>query len=1008
MYNCKQTMQNRIISTCKTLFFALLVLFMTTPTFDATASIPDVDSRLSHARDMVERCRWGEARAVLDELYATLNPQLNPVEYEWVDFSRACCAVELGVDDADRILEDYLRRNPQSLYRNRVLYYQGIMKVESGDFDAAEQALLAVDDRALSSRERDRYYIYLGCIEFEREEYVQAGAYLDKVSVGSNYYDHALYLKSYIAYRNGDNATAREGFTELEDHAQYGYIIPFYLLQLEYIEGNHDSVIARGERLLRFAEGASRNSIVRIVAESLFYKEDYARVVHLLSEFPEAEMGPQDRYVYGYSLYRMTMYEEACRHLEVASLESGALGQNAAYHLGCCFIKLENLSDAARAFSLASDGDMSSEIAEDALFNYGYLMYRLDDGIFNQTIAVLQRYITLFPDSENVDEAKRLLITAYYNSESYQEAYQTIREFPNPDTEMRTIQQRAALQCAIEAAKNRDWESADRLLAEIEEIGVQSTYLTLARYWQGEVAYNMGDMGRAIEKFGEYIYRAPRTAVERLYAYYGTGYAQFTEGNNDAALEAFEAFVRGYTTRDEYLYDAQNRIGDVYFSEREFTDARNAYNIAMASNFEPRHYARYQLAMIDGIEDRVSSKVERLNDIVSDGAGDYVDDAWYELGRTYITSERYSEGAATLQQFVDLNDTISPFYVSALSDLALAYYNLERRDDARRCYEAVVSYNAQSPAAMEAMRGIREIYIDEDRLDEYFAYAERSGVQGDMSAAMRDSLTFAAARRSYLEGDMENARNKFINYLDSFERGYNRAEALFYLSDCYVEAEDNDAALETMEELLAQGYTQYTERVLGVYARMTYDMERFDTSADAYLELYEVAHDSSRRRAATEGYVDATISHGDAARIKRMAENVATMTDATEWARTHSMLAHANVLANEGNHAAAKPLYETLAADRTTVEGAEAYYRLLKYKYDEGDYAAAEQMIYDMGECGSLYWQAKMFLLLGDVMVATGNTFQARATYQSIIDGYTRNGDGILDEARERIDGLAR
>ena len=994
-------MRNRIIS-------LFLSLFMAVAIFDASASIPNMESRIEQARDMVERCRWGEARVALEELYNGLNPQLNPVEYEWVDFYRVCCAVELGVDDADRILDDYMRRNPQSLYRNRILYYKGIMKVEAGEFDAAEEALLEVDERALSSRERDRYYIYLGCIEFEREEYMQAKAYLDRVTRESNYYDHALYLNSYIAYRNREHDVAREGFEQLEDHVQYGYVIPFYLLQLEYIEGNHDGVIERGERLLRLAEGDSRDGLLRIVAESHFHKEDYARVIHLMSQFPEDKMGPQDRYVYGYSLYRMTMYEEAQRHLEIASLESGDLGQNAAYHLGCCFIKMDNLSDAARAFSIASNGDMTSEIAEDALFNYGYLMYRLDDGIFNQTIAVLQRYITLFPDSENIDEAKRLLIIAYYNSESYQDAYETIRNFPNPDNNMRTIQQRAALQCAIEAVKRQDWETADELLAEIEEIGVQSTYLTLARYWQGEVAYAMGDMERAIEKYGEYIFRSPRTAIERLYAYYGTGYAQFAEGNNEAALESFESFVRGYTTRNEYLYDAQNRIGDVYFSEREFTDARNAYNIAMASTYEPRHYARYQLALIDGIENRVSSKIERLSDIVSDGTGDYVDDAWYELGRTYITSERYSEGAATLQQFVDLNDTVSPFYVTALSDLALAYYNLERRDDARRCYEAVVDFDAQSPAAMEAMRGIREIYIDEDRLDEYFAYAERSGVQSDMTAAMRDSLTFAAARRSYLDGDYDNARHKFVNYLNSFERGYNRTEALFYLSDCYVEAEEHDEALETMEELLAQGYTQYTERVLGVYARMTYDLSRFESSADAYLELYQVAHDASRRRSASEGYVDATLALGNAERIKRMAQNVSTMDDATEWARTRSMLAHANVLAEEGNDAEAKPLYEVLATNRATVEGAEAYYHLLKYKYDSGAYAEAEQMIYDMGDCGSLYWQAKMFLLLGDVMVATGNTFQARATYQSIVDGYTRSDDGILDEARERIEALAR
>ena len=43
------------------------------------------------------------------------------------------------------------------------------------------------------------------------------------------------------------------------------------------------------------------------------------------------------------------------------------------------------------------------------------------------------------------------------------------------------------------------------------------------------------------------------------------------------------------------------------------------------------------------------------------------------------------------------------------------------------------------------------------------------------------------------------------------------------------------------------------------------------------------------------------------------------------------------------------------------------------------------------------------FLLLGDVYVRKGDTFQARATYQSVADGYSPADDGIVDEAKERI-----
>ena len=44
-----------------------------------------------------------------------------------------------------------------------------------------------------------------------------------------------------------------------------------------------------------------------------------------------------------------------------------------------------------------------------------------------------------------------------------------------------------------------------------------------------------------------------------------------------------------------------------------------------------------------------------------------------------------------------------------------------------------------------------------------------------------------------------------------------------------------------------------------------------------------------------------------------------------------------------------------------------------------------------------------LLFLLGDVYVRKGDNFQARATYQSVADGYSPADDGIVAEAKERI-----
>ena len=961
----------------------------------------DLQSRKASVEELMERMRWADARAILGTMRGELDPVKERFELEWVDYNAVRCAVELGAEDAESMMLGFLKEYPSSLYGNRMQFLLASYYCDGGALTIAKEEFETVRYKALNAREKERYDIRMGYIRFTEGDYDAASEHFKRIGRQSEYYPHALYYTSYIAYASGDYDTATEGFKKLVEVEPYRGLAPFYLIQIEYRRGNYDYVVESGEQLVNAASGEVYDDLVRVMAEAYFAKRDYSQSICYIKQYPAKKMGRQENYIKGYSLYRMTRYNEAVEPLKSVCGADDDLTQNASYHLGDCYLRLGDKSHAADAFAMAATGKYDAAIEEDALLNYGRLKYELGGGRFNEAVKVLTDYAERYPNSAHIQEVRSLLIAAYYNSENYDAAYTAIKNYPNPDNEIRAALQKVALFRAVEAVKRGDLDSAEELLAESENIGLSPKYNALTLYWQGEVAYQRGDMKRAEERYMAYMRRAPKTESEYLYANYGLGYARFAEGNMSSAADAFETFVQSYSTRDAYMYDAHNRLGDARYTMREFAKARKAYNVVVSSSSVARDYARYQLAMVDGIERKTKSKIDRLKGIIKDGKGDYVDDAWYELGRTYMAEERYKEGAETLRDFTN-SDTGSPFYISALSDLGLAYYNINRKADALKCYEEVVAYDPQSAAALEAMRGIREIYVGEGRIDDYFAYAESCGVQSDMSAAARDSLSFAAAKTLYLDGSMADAEVKLKNYLKNFKSGYYRTEALFYLSDCYVQAGNNEAAIESMDELLKHGKTQYTERVLGVYAPMAYDMKRYEESAEAYRSLYDVAYNENTRRLASEGYVDATILAGNGAAIKTMYDNLLAMTDATSWALRHAMLAKANVLREEGSEDAIA-LYTELATNIATEEGAEAYYRLIEDKYNKARYAEAEQMVYDMGNCGSMYWQAKAFIILGDILVKTGNNFQARATYQSIVDGYTPADDGIVDEAKARI-----
>ena len=981
----------------------ILLLFVAVCTVDAVALSPDERHKIEDARAMLAANRWYDAKRILADLMDGLDAVADAETYEWAVYERVRCDVELGTANAEAMMLDYVGRYPASEYANNMNLLLATYYLDMGSLSDAELILQNLKYKGLSAEDRQRYDIFMAHICFSRADYTGAKSYCERIPRQSNYYPHAIYMIGYGDYVAGSYNDAKHLFRLLLDYDAYKDIMPYYLLQIEFRQANYDYVIAEGVKLLDSASGDTRDDLVRALAESYFAKCDYLQAIRYIVEYPSSKMGRQENYLHGYSLYRLARYNDAITPLRRVCGAQDALTQNASYHLGDCYIRINDKRNAADAFAMAAVEGFDATMAQDAMLNYGRLKYELGGGAFNEAINVLHSYLHRYPGSSHEAEVKSLLVAAYYNSKNYQAAYDTLHDLGSRDKELLAALQRVSLYCAIEAVERGDWSEAERLLKEAEEIGLTPKYNALTLYWQGEVAYAKGDMESAKQRYNSYIRRAPKSESEYHYAYYGIGYADFSLGNMADAATNFETFVRNYSKRDGYLFDAHNRLGDARFAMREFGDARNAYNIVVGSSAGvERDYARYQLALVDGIESKTGSKIERLQTIINDGGGDYVDDAWYELGRTYITSERYAEGAKILSDFVAA-DKSSPYYINALSDLGLAYYNLNRKSDARRCYEEVVAFDPQSAAALEAMRGIREIYVAEGNIDGYFEYAKRSGVQSDMSVVARDSLTFTTAKNLYLEGNVATARQQLDSYLKNFEQGYYRSEALFYLSDCQMREDDNDAAIKTMEQLLAQGNTLYTERVLRVFAPLCYDEGDFARSAEAYRQLYDVSSERFVRESASEGYVYSTLMSNDNDVIMSMADDVERMSDATAWAKRRAQLSKAHILRQSGSREASLAIYEKLSADRLTEEGTEAYYYLIEDKYLSGDYKGVEQMVYNIGECGSMYWQAMAFLLLGDALVELDNTFQARATYQSIVDGYSPKDDGIVEDAQQRI-----
>lgn len=927
---------------------------------------------------------------------------------EEVAYYTAMSAARAENAAAEGLLKAYLEAYPAAGGSPMARMALGNICFSRGDYPQAVIQYEAVNFGRLMPEQAQEYNFKAGYSYFEIGDFDKAVERMERIDFKSEYYPHAQYVLGYSEYMKGNYPQAKRYFTMIADNPSYRNILPFYVLQIEFNEGNYHYVRENGGAVLRMAAGDRLAELNRIIGESWFHTGGWREASEYLQRYEElgGRMGREERYMQGFAAYMTGDYEDAARYLSMAAGPDDKLSQNASYHLADSYLRMGRKQQAMQSFAIASTTGYDDAISEDALFNYGKLQYELGGGYFNEAVNVLNRYLELYPSSGRVPQVKEFLAAAYYNSRNYDAAYQAIMQVPNPDNDLRAAIQKITYFRALEYYNAGDYTSAARLLEQSLANRFNAKYTALAGMWQGELLYREGDMKGAAEHYEAYVRLSPRNEAENLAARYNLGYSYFNLKDWENAKKWFDRFLLDYPYKDSYAADAYNRLGDIEYAGRSFWRAIEYYDKAAAMGTQERYYSALQRAMMLGMVQRPERKIESLMEIVRKNEGPYVADAMYELGRAYMGQQLYSEAAGVLERFA-VSYPSSPRFASALNELGLAYQNLGDNAKAMTCYKRVMEREKNSEAARSAMTGIRTIYVENNDVDSYFKYAEGAGVETDLGQMQRDSLAFVSAQKVYLSGDRTRAASALDKYIAGYPKGTYLEDALYFAGENALAAGNSEKAAGYYRRLTQMPDNGFTVRGLDRLAAVSMDMKRYADAEQAYLRLSRSAASPAERDDALAGYMKAAVAVGGDAKILAAADDVLARAS-SQKVKKEAKYAKAGALRRTGHTADALPLYKELSADVSSAEGAESAYRVIEAAHAAGDNALVEELVYDFADRNSphSYWLGRSFLILGDVYAEKGDKFQARATYQSVADGYPNDTDGIVKEAKERISAL--
>lgn len=970
------------------------------------------DRNMERVRELFRNDMYSAARDEIIGIYGRGTGLSVPERSELASYS-IICNIKLGAPDLDALMDEYTalyRYSPE--YMGVLLLYAGYY-FEAGNFTRALEILDTVDYSLLCKKDRDRYVFQRSYCQLNSGRIGEAEQGFGQLAKGAKdkYTVPSVYYSGYIAYINRDFRKAVELFSKIRNDGHFGPMCSYCILESELMLGNYDYVVKHGPDVLEAVSGDIRPKVARIMSQAYYSLDKPEEARKWFEDYSSsgADMTRQDNYYLGIISYSLQSYNAAVEAFAKVVNVDDSLSQSACMHMANSYLKLKNKHEAMKYYRKASEMVYNGSVREESYFNYAKLAFDM-----NSDITVFQDYLSIWPETERSDEIYSYIATSCLLAKKYKSAINALNKIHVLTPEMDVNLQKAAFLRGLELFGRGSYGGADTdFRIALKHSTYNRTLKLLTQFWLAETCYRAGRTDEAIAINGELDKStAFRSFKEYPLMIFGQAYCYFSKGDYGTAVAWFRRFIDQHGQDMDLIIEARLRIGDALFAMKEYAMAASAYEEVSMINYQLGTvvYAAYQCAVSYGLVHNMEKKISILEGIM-DRKEDtpMYSKAVYELGRAYV-QEGLSEKAEKCFKYL-LDDVRDPQYTAkSMLELGMLYSNSGEYERALEYLTGIVEGMPLSEDTENALAVMESIYAMLNKPEEYLAYLDRIGMSGLKTQDEKELMIFNAAERTYLSGNYHDAEKSLRSFVEEYPDGAKTPLAYFYLGESLSALGRKEEAARAYLEVMDKGEGAFVELSTLHYARICYEMEKYDLAASAYESLYGIARLDNNRTEAQFGIM----------RSYFMNEKYNSALDAaSELAADHTLSGEDSVevqyvtaksLMALGRRTEALPVLKKLSAKVFTPQGAEAAYMLIQDTYDAGQFEEVENLVYAFSDSQTdqTYWLAKSFIVLGDSFAEREEWEQARATFGSIRDGYSPRDskDDVLEQVNVRIEKL--
>ncbi len=944
--------------------------------------------------------------------------QAQPTYGEEAAYFLVANAFELRHKDAQKQLQAYLKEHAYTPYASEVNFMLGTLRAEKGRDKQALKYYSKVRQKELSRSHEAVYLFYSGYSYLQLGELHKALPYFEALKETKSPFDlQGRYYYAFCQYKLQDYSKALPEFLAIEHTAQYKNIVPYYVIQIYYAQGQYDEVYERAEYLLaNNPQNEYNGELHRILGEIYYQEKQYEKAIEHLLAYEQSfraqkrELVRNDVYLLGMSYYQLGDWQNAINYLSKIAKENDTLTENAYFHIGNAYVQLKQPAQAKMAYSTAMRYNLTPAIREEAMYNYTLTTYQSETAL-GESVTAFTDFLKAYPHSAHRTHVYELLGDVFMHAKNYQAALDALDSIQHPTPQMLETKQYLRYQMATDAfLQNKMDEAAKHFTAVIDNEKKVSAYKTESYFWRAECYYRLGQWAQAQADLDAFIRQSNvRESKNLALVNYAKGYTLFLQKAFPQAQSTFETYVQNADESLSTYADALNRIGDCQFNARQFAQAEKTYTRVINLESAGVDYALFQRGYVLGLLKKYDEKVKVLRSLVEKyPRSDYADDAIYEMARAEIQREHAAEAIKHYDALLVAYPR-SALARKATLEKAMLYYNQQNYKQAIANYKAVITNYPATEEAYAALDGLQAAYVETDNVGDYLAYTKTLGRLNMQVDNQEDSLTYIAAERQYMLQNYSAAVAGLGKYLSQYcEGGRYCIPAHYYFANSHYLLGNKQEALDAFKALEAIAGNPHREEACTRVAEISFDLQDYKTALRYFTTLESIASSQEQAAVAQLGMLRSSYRLQDHAETIRIAEAIIADEHASDLLKTEARYNQGKAYYAQEQYAEAVESLMPVAVETRTAQGAEAKYLLCEGYYKQGDLEKAEAEIMSFAGMNTQHqqWLAKSFIVLADIYTQRGDDFQAKQYLLSLQTNYKAQ-DEVQDMIAERLAQIA-